>query len=125
MSTEAVDGLLLGDPPQKSKAAQLLELLPGIEAAVRAGHSHASIHEYLVKSRGLDLTFRYYELTVCRLRKRVHLSNSRLTTASPQPKQNNHNNQAKPASVKEIPTFAKATSKTQDILFGSASDFFS
>ena len=64
------DCIMPGPPPLKSKAAQLLELFPKIEGAVSAGYSHASIHEYLVNSQGIDLTFRYYELTLCRIRKK-------------------------------------------------------
>lgn len=43
MSSDVTNNLDIGALPPKYKAAQLLELLPAIEGAVRAGHSHVSI----------------------------------------------------------------------------------
>lgn len=61
-------------PRPKSKAAQLAELLPEIEAALEAGHSHQAIFEHVKKTVGLDLTFGYYENTMHRLRRRVKMN---------------------------------------------------
>jgi len=71
--------ILLADvaPPPKSKAAQLAELLPAIEAALEAGHTHTSIFDYLENKLGLDLTYRYYQITLHRLRKRRDAAHSK------------------------------------------------
>ena len=125
VSSEPITSLEIGILPPKSKAAQLLELLPAIEAALRAGHSHASIHNYLVNSRGLDLSFGYYELTLGRLRKRVRASYLQSNTISPVVRENHHSDPVKRVPVNTAPVIEGATSKIQDVLFGSASDFFS
>lgn len=57
-------------PPPKSKAAQLADLLPAIEAALAAGHPHTAIFEHIQNKHGLALTYRYYHLTLHRLRRR-------------------------------------------------------
>jgi hypothetical protein len=57
-------------PPPKSKTERLAELLPAIEGAIAAGHSEKAIHEHVVNNEGLDLTFRYYKLTLHRVRKK-------------------------------------------------------
>jgi hypothetical protein len=124
MSNDPLDYLPLGPPPPRSKASQLLELLPQIESAVRAGHSHFVIHEYIVKSRGLDLTFRYYELTLGRLRKRLGIaaphSRTAPTMVQPAPNTIGPTNESK----KTLPVIGGATSKVQKILFESVDDFF-
>lgn len=62
--------LLPGVTPHRSKAARLEEFLPKIEAALAGGHTHAAILDYLNKMEGFDLSPRYYELTLHRIRKR-------------------------------------------------------
>lgn len=57
-------------PPKKSKSRQLVELLPSIEAALAVGYSHAAIFDHIQNTIGLDLTFRYYQLTLHRIRKK-------------------------------------------------------
>lgn len=55
-------------PPLKSKTASLAELLPGIEGARAVGHTHGAIYEYIKNTIGLDITYRYYQLTLHRVR---------------------------------------------------------
>lgn len=57
-------------PPPKSKTERLAELLPAIEGALAAGHSEKAIYEHVINTEGLDMTFRYYKLTLHRVRKR-------------------------------------------------------
>lgn len=64
-------------PPPKSKAAQLADLLPAIEAALAAGHPHTAIFDHLENKLGLALTYRYYQITLHRLRKRRDESSSK------------------------------------------------
>lgn len=67
MTTSLLAGVA---PPPKSKAAQLADLLPAIEAALAAGHPHTAIFDHLENKLGLALTYRYYQITLHRLRKR-------------------------------------------------------
>lgn len=67
MTTSLLAGV---SPPPKSKAAQLADLLPAIEAALAAGHPHTAIFDHLENKLGLALTYRYYQITLHRLRKR-------------------------------------------------------
>ena len=55
--------------PPKSKSQQLAKLLPNIEAALIRGYSHEVIHEHIKNFIGLDLSYRYYKLTLHRVRK--------------------------------------------------------
>lgn len=59
------------DPRPKSKSQQLAALVPGVEAALREGHSHEVIHNHIKNTLGLDLTYQYYKTTLKRIRKRV------------------------------------------------------
>lgn len=56
-------------PKRSAKVARVREALPQIEAAFAQGHGHAAIHERLCDELGIDITFKYYELAVHRLRK--------------------------------------------------------
>jgi hypothetical protein len=57
-------------PKTKSKASRIAELLPEVEAALTAGHSHQTIFEQVKNTTGLQLTFGYYENTIHRIRQR-------------------------------------------------------
>lgn len=56
--------------PPRSKAAQLADLLPAIEAALASGHPHTAIFDHLENKLGLALTYGYYQITLHRLRRR-------------------------------------------------------
>lgn len=59
------------DPRPKSKSQRLAALVPGVEAALREGHSHEVIHNHIKNTLGLDLTYEYYKTTLKRIRKRM------------------------------------------------------
>lgn len=66
-------------PPPKSKTAQLEDLLPAIEAALAAGHPHTAIFDHIQNKIGLALSYRYYQLTLHRLRKRRDQASAKQT----------------------------------------------
>jgi hypothetical protein len=117
--------ILLTDqlPKAKSKAAQITELLPEIEAAVEAGHSHEAIFENVKKTTGLDLTFGYYKNTLHRVRRKTEAKSK--TVAKPPAAHG-----LKPITVTGSPSKAaqktdEPTSKLQAALSEAVGDFFS
>lgn len=111
-------------PRAKSKAAQISELLPEIEAALAAGCSHKTIFEHIKRTLGLNLTFGYYENTLHRIRQRqdspapTHTA-GRLIKAKP------HTLEPGARAVPAAPAIDGATSLTQGALFAPIDDFFS
>jgi hypothetical protein len=109
----------------KSKAAQLAEMLPEIEAALAAGHSHKVIFEDIKKTVGLNLTFGYYENTIHRLRQRNGAA------ISPKGQQASAKREQQSAQTKTLATTnpqAKnlpVATQVQTVLHGSVGDFFS
>lgn len=110
-------------PKAKSKAAQIAELLPEIEAALTAGHSHRAIFEQVENALGIGLTFGYYENTIHRIRQRQEAKGEFLATPLMV--------QERPPSPITVdptrtPQFTDApTSKLQAALSESVDDFFS
>lgn len=113
-------------PMSKSKAAQLAELLPEIEAALVAGHSHRAIFEDVKKTVGLDLTFGYYENTIHRLRRRNKTDLQVNLMPTPTPTLQTATQKifiTPPAEV--VQTVGPPKSKLQKILSEPIGDFFS
>jgi hypothetical protein len=111
-------------PRQKSKAAQLAELLPEIEVALVAGHTHRVIFEQVEKAIGLNLTFGYYQNTIHRIRQRKEAAAKKLAAPAPAPRK------IPPNTLSTSPaTGAQAmdapTSKLQEALSEPVDDFFS
>jgi hypothetical protein len=110
-------------PKAKSKAYQIAELLPEIEAALSAGHSHQAIFEQVKNTTGLDLTFGYYENTIHRIRHRQD-AKSRANSASPaSPKIKQPPQTVSPLTA--IRSVDAPTSKLQAALGEDVGDFFS
>jgi crotonobetainyl-CoA:carnitine CoA-transferase CaiB-like acyl-CoA transferase len=112
-------------PKAKSKASQLAELLPEIEAALAAGHAHRVIYEDIKISAGLDITFGYYETTIHRLRQRSRVVTQTQTQTKEATKQ--VQNPAPFAKGVTMPTRINRPSigsRIQEILHGPVDDFF-
>lgn len=110
-------------PKEKSKAAQIAELLPEIEAALAAGHSHQAIFEHVKGTTGLELTFGYYENTLHRIRQRQEAKNREISKPPAASTQ-----QPIPQAVlpfRAEPRNGALTSRLQTILGASDDDFFS
>jgi len=110
-------------PKVKSKSAEITDLLPEIEAALSAGHSHTAIFENIKNTIGLDLTFGYYKNTIHRIRRRRDVKN--ITVEVPLPLYRSKQVKGAVGSVKVVPTIAAPMSKAQKILLGPIDDFFS
>jgi len=110
-------------PQAKSKSAQIADLLPEIDAALVAGHSHEAIFEKIKNLLELDLTFGYYKNTIHRIRRRRDLNNR--TIEVPQTLHRSKPVKHTVGPVKAVPTIAAPMSKTQEILLAPIDDFFS
>jgi hypothetical protein len=110
-------------PKVKSKSAQITDLLPEIEAALSAGHSHTAIFENIKNAIGLDVTFGYYKNTIHRIRRRRDVKN--ITVEVPLPLHRSKQVKEAVGSVKVVPTIAAPMSKAQEILLEPIDDFFS
>lgn len=110
-------------PQAKSKSAQIADLLPEIDAALVAGHSHEAIFENIKNLLELDLTFGYYKNTIHRIRRRRDLKNR--TIEVPQALHRSKPVKHTVGPVKAVPTIAAPMSKTQEILLAPIDDFFS
>jgi hypothetical protein len=110
-------------PQAKSKSAQIADLLPEIDAALVAGHSHEAIFENIKNLLELDLTFGYYKNTIQRIRRRRDLKNR--TIEVPQALHRSKPVKHTVGPVKAVPTIAASMSKTQEILLAPIDDFFS
>ncbi|MFC5550194.1 hypothetical protein [Massilia aerilata] len=110
-------------PKAKSKAAQIAELLPEIEEALAAGHSHLTIFEQIKNKIGLELSFGYYENTLHRLRQRKAAKNK----VTPRPQAGVDRNQIPQAAIAVRPGNSNdaPTSKLQAALGEPVDDFFS
>lgn len=108
----------------KSKAAQLAELLPEIEAALQAGHSHQAIFEHIKKTVGLDLTFGYYENTMHRIRRRLKM-NIKENPIQPLALQKTTPKVSSAPRANNVQTRGSSKSKLQQILSEPIDDFFS
>lgn len=111
-------------PRPKSKAAQLAELLPEIEAALQAGHSHHAIYEHVKKTVGLDLTFGYYENTMHRIRRRIKM-NVKENPTQPLALQKTTPKVFSAPRANNVQTLGSSKSKLQQILSEPIDDFFS
>lgn len=109
-------------PKAKSKAAQITELLPEIEAALSAGNSHDAIFENVKKTIGLELTFGYYKNTLHRARHRqTENAKAKSKPVSP-PGPKSLPTTVSPKSTRSIDA---PTSKLQAKLGEGVGDFFS
>jgi hypothetical protein len=111
-------------PPPKSKASQLAELLPEIEAALAAGHTHRAIYEDVKRTTGIDLKFGYYENIIHRLRARKIESTQTQTKDATEQERRLLPSEKTPVVPARINRPAVG-SQLQDILHGPVDDFFS
>lgn len=111
-------------PRPKSKAAQIADLLPEIEAALKAGHSHRVIFEDVKNTVGLDLTFGYYENTIHRVRKRLDQPEKGKEPPVPRPSKIVPKQVITPRAPDALAK-GSAANKLQEVLSEPIDDFFS
>lgn len=110
-------------PRAKSKSAQIAELLPEIDAALVAGHSHEAIFEKIKNTLGVNLTFGYYKNTIHRIRHRRDVKSKTVEVPLALHRSKPVKDTVVPGKV--VPTVAVPMSKAQEILLGPVGDFFS